>query len=315
MNDQQNLDQVILATGGYDHVVKVWQAHTGTCLRTFQHADSQVNSLAITPNKYVVAAAGYQHIRMYDMNSNNLAPIINYEGISKNISRLGFQDDGKWMYTGGEDCSARIWDLRSSSFQCQRIFQVSAPVNCVFLHPNQAELIVGDQSGVIHLWDLRSDHNEQLIPEAEASIQDACINANGTFMAAVNNKGHCYVWALSGGVADEPTKLHPRQRLNAHKGYAIRCKFSPDSSTLVTTSSDQTARLWKLPDFTESHVLRHEAKRWVWDTAFSADSQYIFTSSSDGVTRLWNVPTGSLKREYAGHQKVVTAIAFRDKVL
>lgn len=52
---------------------------------------------------------------------------------------------------------------RSSSFQCQRIFQVSAPVNCVCLHPNQAELIVGDQSGVIHLWDLRSDHNEQLV--------------------------------------------------------------------------------------------------------------------------------------------------------
>lgn len=55
------------------------------------------------------------------------------------------------------------WCNRSSSFQCQRIFQVTAPVNCVCLHPNQAELIVGDQSGVIHLWDLRSDHNEQLV--------------------------------------------------------------------------------------------------------------------------------------------------------
>lgn len=40
---------------------------------------------------------------------------------------------------------------------------MTAPVNCVSLHPNQAELIVGDQSGVIHLWDLRSDHNEQLV--------------------------------------------------------------------------------------------------------------------------------------------------------
>jgi WD40 repeat protein len=40
---------------------------------------------------------------------------------------------------------------------------VSAPVNCVCLHPNQAELVVGDQSGVIHLWDLKTDHNEQLV--------------------------------------------------------------------------------------------------------------------------------------------------------
>lgn len=52
---------------------------------------------------------------------------------------------------------------RASTFQCQRIFQVSAPVNCLCLHPNQSELIVGDQSGIVHLWDLRSDHNEQLV--------------------------------------------------------------------------------------------------------------------------------------------------------
>lgn len=46
---------------------------------------------------------------------------------------------------------------------CQRIFQVSAPVNCVCLHPNQVELIVGDQSGIIHLWHLKTNHNEQLV--------------------------------------------------------------------------------------------------------------------------------------------------------
>ncbi|OXU25964.1 hypothetical protein TSAR_014683, partial [Trichomalopsis sarcophagae] len=357
----------------------------------------QVNALAVTPNKHVIAAAGYQHIRMYDLNSSNLNPIINYEG-----------EDGKWMFTGGEDCSARIWDLRSNSFQCQRIFQVSAPVNSVFLHPNQAELIVGDQSGVIHLWDLRSDHNEQLnfenktfstftkraiairliendeknfhifdeactvnklplaqtvreqyknffvntlIPEPETSIQDIAINSDGTHMAAVNNKGHCFIWSLNGGIGDEPTKLSPRHKLNAHKGYALKCKFSPDSTILivalvltwcflryrvgkpmrdlisqqkammqlemkrqllVTTSSDETAKIWKTADFSEVQTLRHDVKRWVWDVAFTADSQFIFTGSSDGVARLWNIGTGTIKREYQGHQKVISALAFKD---
>ncbi|XP_076666937.1 MTOR associated protein, LST8 [Andrena cerasifolii] len=308
-------EQVILVTGGYDHTIKIWQPHTGVCQRTAEHTDSQVNALDITPDKYVIAAAGYQHIRMYDLVSNNPNPVINYEGVSKNITGLGFQEDGTWMYTGGEDCSARIWDLRSSSFQCQRIFQVSAPVNCVCLHPNQAELIVGDQSGVIHLWDLRSDHNEQLIPEAEASVQDIAIDQDGTYMAAVNNKGNCYIWTLTGGVGEEPTRLNPRHKLSAHKRYALRCKFSPDSTLLVTTSADQTARVWKTTDFSEVQVLQHEAKRWVWDAAFSADSQYIFTASSDGVARLWNVSTGTVEREYQGHQKAVTALAFRDEVL
>ena len=35
-------DEVILATAGYDHTIKFWQAHTGQCIRTLQHADSQV---------------------------------------------------------------------------------------------------------------------------------------------------------------------------------------------------------------------------------------------------------------------------------
>ncbi|PSN45751.1 Target of rapamycin complex subunit lst8 [Blattella germanica] len=283
-NDVQGSnDQVILVTGGYDHTIKLWQAHTGVCQRTAQHTDSQVNALDITPDKQLIAAA-----------------VINYEGVSKNVTGVGFQEEGKWMYTGGEDCSARIWDLRSRNLQCQRIFQVSAPVNCVCLHPNQAELVVGDQSG---------------IPEAEASIQDIAMDPEGSYMAAVNNRGHCYIWSLTGGVGEEPTKLNPKHKIEAHQRYALKCKFSPDSTLLVTTSADQTARIWKTSDFTLLQELKHEAQRWVWDAAFSADSQYILTASSDGVARLWNVETGAVEREYNGHQKAVTSLAFRDEIV
>ena len=31
---------VVLATAGYDHAIKFWQAHSGICLRTVQHPDS-----------------------------------------------------------------------------------------------------------------------------------------------------------------------------------------------------------------------------------------------------------------------------------
>ena len=49
------------------------------------------------------------------------------------------------------------------AFQCQRIFQVPAPVNAVVLHPDQSQIMVGGQSGIIHIWDLKTDHNEQLV--------------------------------------------------------------------------------------------------------------------------------------------------------
>lgn len=37
--------QVALVTGGYDHTIKLWQAHSGVCLRTMQHPDSVITSV------------------------------------------------------------------------------------------------------------------------------------------------------------------------------------------------------------------------------------------------------------------------------
>jgi len=35
-------------------------------------------------------------------------------------------------------------------------------------------------------------------------------------------------------------------------------------------------------------------------------------ASSDGMARLWNVESGNIEREYEGHQKSLTALAFCD---
>ena len=48
--------------------------------------------------------------------SSNPNPVINYDGVSKNVTAVGFHEDGKWMYTGGEDSSAIIRDLKNRYF-------------------------------------------------------------------------------------------------------------------------------------------------------------------------------------------------------
>ena len=196
-----------------------------------------------------------------------------------------------------------------------RIFEVNAPVNCACLHPNQAELFVGDQSGVIHIWDIKTEHNEQLIPEPDTSIQSIAIDPAGTYMAAVNNKGKVYVWRLSGGTADNPITLNPTRSLQAHNKFALKVYFSPDSTLMITTSADHTAKVWKTVDFSLMTELKTQNQRWVWDAAFSADSQFVITGSSDNVARLWAVENGEIKREFVGHRKAISALAFRDKPL
>ncbi|XP_050298730.1 target of rapamycin complex subunit lst8 isoform X2 [Anthonomus grandis grandis] len=306
-------DQIILATGGYDHTIKLWQTPTGICHRTMQHAESQVNALEITPDKKLLAAASYQHIYMYDLLSNDPNAIVNYEGTSKNVTCIGFQEDGKWMYSGGEDGRTRIWDLRSKKDQNQysKSFDTRqghgtnlSPINCAVLHPNQVELFIGDQNGIIYRWDLRTDNNEQFIPENDVMILGIDISPDGSQMACVNNKGRAYIWNLTAAVTDQSTILKPRHKFEAHKRAALKCKYSPDSSMLVTTSADTTARIWDTEEYNLKQELKQDmSQRWVWDAAWSSDSQYIFTASSDNFAKLWNIETGNLERTYSGHQK------------
>lgn len=35
--------QIILATGGYDHTIKLWRAETKDCIKSMQHADSVIS--------------------------------------------------------------------------------------------------------------------------------------------------------------------------------------------------------------------------------------------------------------------------------
>lgn len=63
----QDALSVILVTAGYDHTIRFWEAWSGICSRTIQHPDSQVNRLAISPDKRFLAAAANMHVRLYDV--------------------------------------------------------------------------------------------------------------------------------------------------------------------------------------------------------------------------------------------------------
>ncbi|NXP72311.1 LST8 protein, partial [Ramphastos sulfuratus] len=321
-------DPVILATAGYDHTVRFWQAHSGICTRTVQHQDS------------VSLTDGPGGCRNREGWKGRKGP----KGDERSLRRprrVGGKPGGWRRGDPGEAAgplppAAEVVELvacapssllphsflRSRNLQCQRIFQVNAPINCVCLHPNQAELIVGDQSGAIHIWDLKTDHNEQLIPEPEVSVNSVHIDPDASYMAAVNSSGNCYVWNLTGGIGEEVTQLIPKTKIPAHNRYALQCKFSPDSTLLATCSADQTCKIWRTSNFSlmtelsiKSNNPGETSRGWMWDCAFSGDSQYIVTASSDNLARLWCVETGEIKREYSGHQKAVVCLAFNDSVL
>eukprot|EP01087_Luapelamoeba_hula_P017015 TRINITY_DN5318_c0_g1_i1.p1 TRINITY_DN5318_c0_g1~~TRINITY_DN5318_c0_g1_i1.p1 ORF type:complete len:305 (-),score=41.95 TRINITY_DN5318_c0_g1_i1:97-1011(-) len=301
--------KVILATASYDSTIRFWEAPSGISFRTVQYTDSQVNRLAITPDKTYLAAAGNPHIRFFEVNSYNSAPITSFDGHSGNVTALGFQRDGKWMFTGSEDGTVKIWDLRASG--CQRDYDCSSPINTVALHPNQAELICGLQNGTIRVWDLAENRcTREYIPDGEVAVRSISIAPDASQVVAANNKGHCFVWKL--GPSDTPV-FDPLQKLKAHQTYILKALYSPDAKLLATTSADSTIKIWTVDEKgLKLFKVLSGHQRWVWDCMFSADSAYVVSASSDLSARLWALASGETIRHYTSHNKAVTCVALAD---
>ena len=334
-------DVIHLATGGYDHTIRFWIPHEGKCSRVIQHPNSQINDLKITPDRTFLAAASFQHVRIYSIPTiqNNNNPDINLEGFNKNVTSIGFQEDSKWLFSGGEDQITRIWDLRARKNQSQRMQKSISSINTVKLHLSQTDLFIGQQSGHIEVWDIRTNNVLKIqLPLHDSSVQCLTLNPMHDLLAAIDNQGSCHIFSTSS------QNLKPILTWRAHTMYGLKCLFSPNGVYLVTTSADHTAKVWKTSDllensknqsFTSASSLMNsssysqvsnsnqappepyklytcENQRWVWDVAFSADSQFLFTASSDSVVRLWHVETAEMRREYTGHQRAVTSLAFSD---
>lgn len=271
---------VILVTAGYDHTIRFWEAWSGICSRTVQHADSQVNRLAISPDKRFLAAAAHNHVRLYDCSHGGLGstaagvggaagsgtaaqgqsgshhgggnPIATFDGHNGNVTSLAWHCDAKWLVTGSEDGTLKIWDTRTS--RPQRIYDHRNPVNDVVVHPNQGELVSCDQGGSVKVWDLGENGcSHELVPEEEVPIRSVTVASDGSCLVAGNNKGNVYVWRIQNGGYDESletpggisssragvnsaavtpsgdfTDLQPVTKFQAHDKYLTKCLLSPD---------------------------------------------------------------------------------------
>ena len=308
---------IILATGSYDRTIRFWEPSTGICVRQLQFQDSQINCLAVSLDKSRLAAAGCIHLKLFDLTSSAQTHIASVEGHTQNITGLGFMRNG-CLYTCSEDGHIKVWDPKKLNARYD--LDNKCPVTCVVLHPNQDEIICGDQLGRISVWRLSTADSvpngaailpaQQLCPSGDVAIRSIALNASGDLCCIANNMGA--VFCATVAPLDGSDILKVVHHYRAHQKYILKCVLSPDSKLLATASADSTISLWQVPDELEKPWLLSKTMtghhRWVWDVAFAQDSQYIVSVSSDHMGRLWDVNKEKSIVSYSGHHKPVTCV-------
>ncbi len=304
--------QIVFATASYDHTIRLWEIHSGKSWLTIKLPEAQVNAMVLSPeHRDHLACATNPNISVFDFHGDVSAPMLSYTGHTGNVTALGYQKEGKWLYSVSEDKTSKIWDVRAAG--CQREMENPSPVNTAALHPNQVELVYGDQSGSLKVWDLRTNAcTRALVPsgKVEVPLRSISISSNGKRIVAANNKGQLFVWRLAG---DGTSVFEPYTKIDAHSTYITSVRISPDCKLVATASADHTVRIFDMKAFKPVQTLKDAHTDWVWDAQWSADSSMLATCSSDNTAKLWSVATGEVMREYTEHSKTVSAMVLLEK--
>jgi WD40 repeat protein len=318
---------VVLATAGYDHIIRFWEAPTGVCIRMIKFADSQINRLEISPDKQFIAAAGNPNIRLYEINQSGGIPnnhngnnpsimndknaqdpaVLTLEGHTGNVTSIGFQRDGRYLYAGSEDGTLKVWDL-SNPYCCQS-YNVGAPVNSVCLRTDRDEFITGDQNGYVKIWDYRGSggggiHKNGLIhsvkPSASSNEFESLfhhttqLNSSKSVDSSVdenigNNKQSNRNTSTS-HIASRRIRRHHQpyaQQQNRYTEGIVPIQavdISEDSRTLIAMTNRGTVYVWDPSSHSNFSVL-HNTNNDDLSTGNTTTAPYTSINNSDGCLR------------------------------
>ena len=97
--------------------------------------------------------------------------------------------------------------------------------------------------------------------------------------------------------------------LEGHTSSVRSVAFSPDGATLVSGSTDNTIRIWRLSDGQLLDTLEGHTS-YVLSVAFSPDGSTLASGSADNTIRIWRLSDSPVLDTLEGNAYVVRSIAF-----
>ena len=321
-------DGTLLASGGEDSGVRIWDLASGTRRYLLFGHTNPVTNLAWSPNGTAIASSDKSGtVLLWRMEgivgSGSLAGTLG--GSTGIVDALTFTPDGSRLVTGGADGIVRIWDAEPDE-QLRAIGRASGPAlaahwragGIVALWPHVAQAYTSTGRSTLAL---RSRETLTALGAAPGTALAAVGGLRGTLAAWDTRTGAVVARVrlgaavtaaavagrvVAGGAKDGTVTVLGRWS-HRQRGEVDDEAFSPDGRMLLTAGAER-ATLWDVPS---GRVLRTwPAPGGATAVAFSPDGRIAAVAGRDGVGRLWFTGTGRSFRILRAHTKALTDIVF-----
>ncbi|HTU18927.1 MAG TPA: sigma-70 family RNA polymerase sigma factor [Gemmataceae bacterium] len=334
-------DGKLLASGGWDDRVRLWDATTGKELRQFDlgrknQGASPVNGVAFSPDGKLLAAGGWgTALALWEVASGK--EIRRDRGVTEYVV---FSPDGRRVALGGiHNGGAGLLELESNK---RRVIPLGfETIHAVAFSPDGKLLATAGPKNRISLWDVTSvkelrswrGHQEEVrclafAPDGKQLVTAGMDKTVRVWEAASGKEVRCFQAAGSvdgvhyspdgktiavhrGGGAillwDAKSGKKLRQVIGYSDGVSFSLAFSPNGKKLLAPQGN-TLQVWETATgkalFPASGIRESMEK-----IAYSGDGQTLATIAWEGTIRLWDTATNRELRRFGGGQRGIHSLA------
>ena len=292
-------DGTLLASGGNDRVVTLWDPATRQALATFEGHTDDVNHIAFSPDgKLLLSTSEDQTLRLWDLDSRQLRQT--WTGFTRPVAGAFFTPDGQTLavaqvnwQTG--DCQTSLWDVttgtQTATLNAQRVFAMSG---------DGQQIVTGNRQGWLRLLQIPAMTELAAVRGHTSEIVAGALRSDGRLLVTADRNGTVKLWTCPG--------LQQQKVLLNYTDAPRSLVISPDGSEVAMVAGDGFVRIWDTATGEVEHVLDGHAEA-LWSVAFAPDGKTVASAGSSDI-RLWNI--GDASRHTVLHQpsQAVRSMAF-----
>ncbi|XP_075564062.1 apoptotic protease-activating factor 1 isoform X5 [Pelecanus crispus] len=242
-------DRQRIASCGADKTLQVFKAESGERLLEISAHDDEILCCTFSADgEFVATCSADKKVKVWNSRTGQCKCV--YEEHSEQVNCCQFNNrSGQYLLaTCSNDTYIKLWDLNKKYCRNTMIGHVSSVNHCRF-SPNDEYVASCSTDGTVKLWEARSGNERKSIEvkdffknadeqtdDVEVLVKCCSWSRNGNMILVVA-KNKLLLWNIK--------SLSKVAYCRGHMSWVHCVTFSPDGSLFLTSSDDQTVRIWE----------------------------------------------------------------------